>query len=142
MLNFFDKQKVLVILDDKNLEVNADGNTPAGDYALKGSKDAEDLQKITKLQNELQKEVSGLEGRFQTANAKKDEKEKQKIQAQFFKMQGEFSQKIKEQIRKTGPTLASWYATNLLNPEEEYPFLDSLSKGFKKKSPFQVCKGF
>ncbi|QHT68908.1 AhpC/TSA family protein [Rhodocytophaga rosea] len=135
MLNFFDKQKVLLIVDTKNLTVDADGNSPAGNYSLKGSKDAEDLQKITKLQNELQAKVSGLEGKFQAANAKKDEKEKLKLQQQYFGMQAEFVGKLKEQMRQIGPTLASWYATNLLNPEEEYVFLDSLNKGFQKQIP-------
>jgi peroxiredoxin len=135
MLNFFDKQKVLMIVDNRNLTVDADGNSPAGNVVLKGSKDAEDLQKITRLQNELQVKVSSLESKFQAANAKKDEKEKLKIQQQYFSMQAEFAGKLKDQMRQIGPTLASWYATNLLNPEEEYLFLDSLNKGFQKEIP-------
>ncbi len=135
MLNFFNQQKVLVVLDKNNIEVTADGNNPAGNFTLKGSKDVEDLQKVSKLQNELQGKVNELGVKFQEANTKKDEKAREQIQAQYFTLQSEFAQKVKGLIREIGPTLASWYATNLLNPEEEYVFLDSLSKGFDKQMP-------
>ncbi|MDO1445153.1 TlpA disulfide reductase family protein [Rhodocytophaga aerolata] len=135
MVNFFNQQKVLVILDKNNVDIAADGNNPAGDFTLKGSKDVEDLQKITKAQNELQGKVNSLGVKFQEANDKKDEKAREKIQAEYFTMQADFNNRIKELIREIGPNLASWYATNLLNPEEEYVFLDSLSKGFEKQMP-------
>lgn len=135
MVNFFNQQKVLVILDKSNVDIAADGNNPAGDFTLKGSKDVEDLQKITKAQNELQGKVNSLGVKFQEANDKKDEKAREKIQAEYFTMQADFNNRIKGLIREIGPNLASWYATNLLNPEEEYVFLDSLSKGFEKQMP-------
>lgn len=135
MVSFFNQQKVLVILDKSNLEVNADGNNPAGNFTLKGSKDVEDLQKITKAQNELQGKVNNLGAKFQQANEKKDDKTREQIQAEYFGLQTNFNNTIKGLIREIGPTLASWYATNLLNPEEEYVFLDSLSKGFEKEMP-------
>jgi peroxiredoxin len=135
MLNFFNQQKVLVILDKNNLEVNADGNNPAGNFMLKGSKEVEDLQKITKAQNELQGKVNDLGVKFQQANTNKDEKAREKIQAEYFGLQASFNNRIKGLIREIGPNLASWYATNLLNPEEEYVFLDSLSQSFEKQMP-------
>jgi peroxiredoxin/phosphoribosylformylglycinamidine (FGAM) synthase PurS component len=135
MVNFFNQQKVLVILDKSNVDIAADGNNPAGDFTLKGSKDVEDLQKITKAQNELQGKLNSLGVKFQEANDKKDIKAREKIQAEYFTMQADFNNRIKGLIREIGPNLASWYATNLLNPEEEYVFLDSLSKGFEKQMP-------
>jgi peroxiredoxin len=135
MLNFFNQQKVLVILDKNNIEIQADGNNPTGDFTLKGSKDVEDLQKITKAQNEQQGKVNNLGVKFQEANDKKDDKAREKIQAEYFNMQADFSNRIKGLIRQIGPNLASWYATNLLNPEEEYVFLDSLSRDFEKQMP-------
>jgi peroxiredoxin len=122
-------------MDKNNLEVNADGNNPAGNFTLKGSKDVEDLQKITKAQNELQGKVNDLGAKFQQANNSKDEKAREKIQAEYFSLQADFNNRIKGLIREIGPNLASWYGTNLLNPEEEYVFLDSLSKGFEKEMP-------
>jgi peroxiredoxin len=135
MLNFFNQQKVLVILDKNNLEVTADGNNPAGNFSLKGSKEVEDLQKITIAQNELQGKVNNLGAKFQQANERKDEKAREKIQAEYFTLQADFNNRIKGTIREIGPNLASWYATNLLNPEEEYVFLDSLSKEFERAMP-------
>jgi peroxiredoxin len=135
MLNFFNQQKVLVILDKKNLEVTADGNNPAGNFSLKGSKEVEDLQKITIAQNDLQGKVNNLGAKFQQANERKDEKAREKIQAEYFSLQADFNTRIKGLIREIGPNLASWYATNLLNPEEEYVFLDSLSKEFEREMP-------
>lgn len=135
MVNFFNQQKVLVILDKNNVEIDADGNNAAGNFTLKGSKDVEDLQKITKAQNELQTKVNSLGVKFQEANDKKDDKAREKIQAEYFGLQSDFNNRVKGLIREIGPTLPSWYATNLLNPEEEYVFLDSLSKGFDKEMP-------
>lgn len=134
-LTFFDKQRVLLILDGNNLEVNADGSSPTGAVATKGSKEVENLEKVTRIQNEMQAEIASLEGKFQAANVKKDEQAKKNLQTQYMGMQSKYSGKFKQSIQEIGPSLAAWYATNFLNPADEYSFLDSLSKGFEQKLP-------
>jgi peroxiredoxin len=136
MLDFFDLQKVLVILrNGDNIAVDVDGNNPNGAFTMKGSKEVEQLEKIVKAQNGFQAKSAELQADFQKAALKKDDKAKENIQAKFFAMQKELNEELKKLITQGGPTLASWYATNALNPEEEYAFLAPLAPQFEKAFP-------
>ena len=136
MLNFYDLQQVLVILNNNDqITVDVDGNNPNGAFTMKGSKEVEQLEKVLKVQHNLQAKSAGLQADFQKAAAKKDDKAKESIQAKFFAMQKEQNEELKKLITQGGPTLASWYATNALNPEEEYAFLAPLAPQFEKAFP-------
>ncbi len=50
-------------------------------------------------------------------------------------MQKDQNEELKKLIKAGGPMLASWYATNALNPEEEYAFLAPLAPEFEKAFP-------
>jgi peroxiredoxin len=102
---------------------------------MKGSKEVEQLEKIVKAQNGFQAKSAELQADFQKAALKKDDKAKENIQAKFFAMQKEMNEELKKLITQGGPTLASWYATNALNPEEEYAFLAPLAPQFEKAFP-------
>ncbi len=136
MLNFYDLQQVLVILrNNDKITVDVDGNNPNGAFTLKGSKEVEQLEKVLKVQQNFQAKSAELQADFQKAAMKKDDKAKESIQAKFFAMQKEQNEELKKLITQGGPTLASWYATNALNPEEEYAFLAPLAPQFEKAFP-------
>ncbi len=136
MLNFYDLQQVLVILrNNDKITVDVDGNNPNGAFTLKGSKEVEQLEKVLKVQQNFQAKSAELQADFQKAAMKKDDKAKDNIQSRFFAMQKEQNEELKKLITQGGPTLASWYATNALNPEEEYAFLAPLAPQFEKAFP-------
>jgi peroxiredoxin len=136
MLNFYDLQQVLVILSNNDkITVDVDGNNPNGAFTLKGSKEVEQLEKVLKVQQNFQAKSAGLQADFQKAAMKKDDKAKESIQGKFFAMQKEQNEELKKLITQGGPTLASWFATNALNPEEEYAFLAPLAPQFEKAFP-------
>ena len=136
MLNFYDLQQVLVIVGSNDkITVDVDGNNPNGAFTLKGSKEVEQLEKVLKVQTGFQAKSAELQADFQKAAMKKDDKAKESIQAKFFAMQKEQNEELKKLITQGGPTLASWYATNALNPEEEYAFLAPLAPQFEKAFP-------
>jgi peroxiredoxin len=136
MLNFYDLQQVLVIVGSNDkITVDVDGNNPNGAFTLKGSKEVEQLEKVLKVQTGFQAKSAELQADFQKAAMKKDDKAKESIQARFFAMQKEQNEELKKLITQGGPTLASWYATNALNPEEEYAFLAPLAPQFEKAFP-------
>ncbi|MBD0260356.1 MAG: AhpC/TSA family protein [Cytophagales bacterium] len=136
MLNFYDLQQVLVILrNNDKITVDVDGNNPNGAFTLKGSKEVEQLEKVLKVQQNFQAKSAELQADFQKAAMKKDDKAKEHIQTKFFAMQKEQNEELKKLITQGGPTLASWYATNALNPEEEYAFLAPLAPQFEKAFP-------
>jgi peroxiredoxin len=136
MLDFYDVQKVLVILNNgDNITVDVDGNNPNGAFTMKGSAEVEQLEKVVKVQNNFQAKAAALQADFQKAAAKKDDKAKSAIQSKYFAMQKEQNEDLKKLIKAGGPTLASWYATNALNPEEEYAFLAPLAPAFEKAFP-------
>lgn len=136
MLNFYDLQQVLVILrNNDKITVDVDGNNPNGAFTLKGSKEVEQLEKVLKVQQNFQAKSAELQADFQKAAMKKDDKAKENIQSRFFAMQKDQNEELKKLITQGGPTLASWYATNALNPEEEYAFLAPLAPQFEKAFP-------
>ncbi len=77
MLDFYDVQKVLVILaNGDNITVDVDGNNPNGAFTMKGSAEVEQLEKVVKVQNNFQAKAAALQADFQKAAAKRTIKPK------------------------------------------------------------------
>lgn len=84
-LNFYNKQIVNVILSNKDIEVNVDGNNQQGFVEVKGSPDQELIQKAQQMVRDGQAapELAAIEEDFQKAAAVKDEKKMSELQDKY-----------------------------------------------------------
>lgn len=84
-LNFYNKQIVNVILSNKDIEVNVDGNNQQGFVEVKGSPDQELIQKAQQMARDGQasQELVAIEAEFQKAAAVKDEKKMTELQNKY-----------------------------------------------------------
>jgi peroxiredoxin len=135
MLNFFNKQRVIVIVENKKIEVNADGNSPFGQFSMKGTPEVENLQKILLLQNEIQPKMGQIQTEYREATSKNDTVKVLALEEKFNGLQKEFTEKLKVVVKPMGASMASFYATSFLNPEEEYGFMESLVQQFEQTMP-------
>ncbi|MCU0355772.1 MAG: AhpC/TSA family protein, partial [Cytophagales bacterium] len=137
VLNFYNTQKVLVIVENAVLTVDVDGNSPTGAVTMKGTPALEDMQKLNNWLADTQKQMGGLQKEMQAAALDKSQSGRQKVEQKLAAIRTENTKKFKDLVAGMKPSLAVWYALNngVLNPEEEYKFLQPLVADLKKAMP-------
>ncbi|CAN5402775.1 TlpA disulfide reductase family protein [soil metagenome] len=134
-LNFFNKQFVNLILNKEDIDLQVDGHNQNGNAQVNGSTDTEHFNRINSLMQSFQAKVTPLQNEYVQARNTNNEGKMQEIENQFIAYQAENTRKIKAEIREMKHSIASLYAVNYLNAEEEFPFLDSLASEMKIKMP-------
>ncbi len=135
-LNFYDKQYVTLVLNtEDDVHVQVDGSAQAGLVEVTGSVDTDYMNKVNTIIQQFQKDVNALNNQYIKAKNNGDEQEVAAVEQKFLAIQAVNSAAVKNEIRKMDGSIASIYATNYLNPEEEFVFLDSLAQMLEKEIP-------
>ncbi|GAA4298115.1 TlpA disulfide reductase family protein [Nibribacter koreensis] len=135
-LGFENKEGIMLVVDNKSIEVTADSGKIATTYKVTGSPDSELIQQLNTIMQGMQEGVTKLNERYQAAAQAGQEAEMLKIQQEFMTVQKGSQDKLKQMIKANPGSVVSVYAsTNILNLEEEFPFVDSMSTVFKEKLP-------
>jgi peroxiredoxin len=130
-LNIFGKQPVVFVLENKKVEINADGNNQQGAFEIKGSKATDDFMGVNKVMEEFQGEMQTLQSGAMLGGAI----DTPKIEREFEVIRQKYTERIKDSIRDMGPTVTAIFATNFLDRDAEAPFFDSLAAVFEKEMP-------
>lgn len=101
-LDFYGIQQVDFILDQTDITVNVDGNSPNGFREIVGSPDHDLIQKVQTLMAETQRspEVARLEQEFQVVAAKQDQQAIERLQTQYMQLMDAGNDKVADLIRK------------------------------------------
>jgi peroxiredoxin len=131
-----DESQVLVALDNKsNLELNGDATSLGTNYTVKGSKDSELLQQLSRTMQAAKTDMQKLEQRYRASQPSSTDSMKV-IEKQFFAAQARNASAIKQLVRQNPESVVSVFAVgNLLNLDEQFAFADSINTGFKKALP-------
>lgn len=130
----FKKQAVHMVLTDKDLEIIADAAVPEIPYTVKGSKDMDYYRVANRIVNKLGKEQNALASQY--VLAKKNEEAKAKdLYKQLMTLQKNGIAQIKGMIDTIQPSIAALYASNILNPEEEFVYMKTLGSKLQKRYP-------
>ena len=141
-LNLYDKQFINLILNKSDLEIEADG-TADGESTVKGSADMEGMAMINDLIDDYQQRVTPLQEEFMTARTEKDEEKMKQLQEEFASYNEEFRSDVKKIYGKLEPGLAMMYGMNYLDPNQDFPFIDSIAGIIKKEFPdLQMVQDF
>ncbi len=118
-INFFKRQIVTVVLDKRNLEVNVDGNDPAGFYEVKGSPDQELLLKLQTFIKEAQTspEAEAIETEFQEASQKNNGGKILALQERYQGMMDKAYDKAAQVLMQQPPSLG---LINMLQNSQEF----------------------
>lgn len=87
-LSFYDRQYVMVILSQSDVEVNVDGNSMTGFAEIKGSPDHDLIFKIQGIMGNFQNspEMSKLEKEFAEASTAKNQEKVEDLQYEYMKI--------------------------------------------------------
>ncbi|MFB9862034.1 redoxin domain-containing protein [Rufibacter immobilis] len=135
-LGFENKEGIMLVVDNQSIEITADSGKVAQTYTVKGSKDSELIQQLNGIMQEMQQGVTALNQQFQQASSAGNQEEMRKLQDQFMDIQRTNQNKLKDLVKANPGSVVSVYtAGNILNLEEHFPFVDSMSVAFKQALP-------
>jgi peroxiredoxin len=128
-VNIYNVKKIAVLIEGgENIEIMPDG-------LVKGSKNNDDFQKLTTMNQEMEGKVKKWQEQWADAEKKKDSKKIAAIQQEFEAASEGFVTSVKRMIPEMGTSMAALMATNFLNPQTEFAALEELSKKFEKSRP-------
>ena len=126
-LNFFDTQFVNLILNESDVQITVDGDSPTGQVDIEGSPEMNYVEEVKKIYSDFQQEVNRLNSKYAEANMNQDQKQMDELYGDLIGLQKKYSKKIKQEVNQMGANLAALQAVSYLDPDMDFPFMDSLS---------------
>lgn len=136
-LNLYGQKTVRLALYKENVELTYDFSDPAS-LAIEGSQDTKEMLKIEKLMEAYQLEVNKLNEAYYEAMSKNDAEAIKKIQSDAMILESNQSSRVKEMIQSMGDSFAPLAAVGLLNPKNDFPFMDELITKLNNNYPGTV----
>lgn len=139
-LNFYNKQMVVLILEDDDLEVNVDGNSRNGFVKVSGS-DAHDLineVQLTQQQFQQGQEVAKLNQEFTQARQSGNVQRQEEIQQEYLTLEQQLNEELMRKMDSAGKTLAVvdlLSSGRILDKEKYFEFYDQKAKEFESSMP-------
>ncbi|MFN4144261.1 MAG: redoxin family protein [Runella sp.] len=132
-VNLAGTQRVIVLVEGgETLEIEGlEKSKPV----VKGSKNNEYYQQLIGMYKELSEKSTKWQDEYAKATEKKDSKKVAQIQQDFEAASQAFTNKVKALIPEMGTSLAALFATNFLNPENDFPVFEALAKRFEAERP-------
>lgn len=129
-------QVLLALANGSKVELSGDAQTLSSNYTVRGSRDSEMLQQLSRTLQQSKQRMGQLEQRYnQNAQAGRTDS-MQRIEKQFYAAQALSTSAIKQLIRQNPSSVVSAFAVaNLINPDEQFAFADSMTTQFKKTLP-------
>ena len=124
-LNLFGQRSVRLALYKEDVSVSYDFSDPSS-LVIEGSQDTKEMLKIEKLMESYQVEVNKLNEAYYEAMSKNDAEAIKGIQTQAMELEANQAEKVKEMITSMGDSFAPLAAVGLLNPKNDFPFIDEL----------------
>lgn len=134
-INYYGKQYVSMVLDQDDVTVNADGDSPKGYYEVQGSRDTEYLREITGIMQGLQEQSQDLNRQFMEARNSNDQQKMMNLQEDFKEMEQRSRAKIKSTIDSMGTSLSALLAVSYLDQDRDFPFIQKIAGKFEKAYP-------
>ena len=129
LLDFYGKQQAMLVLDDKPLTVKASGDDALGGVEVLGSEDNLWFKKVSALQTSYRTMYEGMSQQFQKrVQAGEDPK---KFEDELRDLEQYTKNQAKLLIDSMGTSLVTLFAANFLDPQEDFEYLDALSRRLK-----------
>ncbi|MBC6366042.1 TlpA disulfide reductase family protein [Algoriphagus sp. AK58] len=133
-LNLYGQRAVKLALFKENVDVKYNFSDPAS-LQIEGSQDSKEMLKLEKLMEEYQLTVNALNEQYYEAMSKNDSEAIKRIQMEAMTLESQQAEKVKEMINSMGDSFASLAAIGLLNPKNDFPFIDELVSKLNENYP-------
>ncbi|GAB2467775.1 thiol:disulfide interchange protein [Hymenobacter qilianensis] len=132
-----DANQVLLALNNgSQVQLSGDAAQLGTSYTVKGSPDSELLQRLMRELDKTKKTVESLGERYNQAAQAGREDTMRVIRERFTTVQARNIAGIKQLVRQNPNSVVSAFVVgNVLNPDEQFPFADSMATLFKKTLP-------
>ncbi len=135
-LGFENQEGIMLVVDNKSIQVTADSGKVAQTYTVTGSKDSELIKELNSIMQGMQQSATALNQQFQEAANSGNQAEVKRLQEQFMALQKDNQNKLKAFVKANPSSVVSVYtAGNILNLDEHYTFVDSMATAFKAALP-------
>lgn len=124
-LNLYGQRVVRLALLDEDVSVSYNFNEPSS-LVIEGSKDSQEMLKLETLMESYQLEVNSLNEQYYEAMSTNNAQAIKNIQLEAMSLEARQAEKVKETITSMGDSFASLAAVGLLNPKNDFPFIDEL----------------
>ena len=133
-LNLYGQRVVKLALFKENVEVKFNFSDP-NSLQIEGSQDSKEMLKLEKLMEAYQVQVNQLNERYYEAMSKNNAEAIRQIQIDAMNLESQQVVKVKEMIESMGNSFASLAAVGLLNPQNDFPFIDALITKLNENYP-------
>lgn len=142
-VSFYERQFVTVILDRNDLEVNVDGNDPAGYFQVTGSPDQALIENVHKILSEGQNspQVADLTKQFDEAVKAKNQDKIEALQGQYQEMMHGWQKQITTYLGSQPLRLGTLHVLedrNLMDPDQSLQLYISTADSVKKNWPNSI----
>jgi peroxiredoxin len=124
-LNLYGARVVQLALFKEDVAVKYNFSDPKS-LQVEGSKDSQEMLKLEKLMEDYQVFVNQLNEQYYEAMSKNDAEAIKKIQKDAMILEAQQGERVKEMITSMGDSFATLAAVGLLNPKNDFPFIDAL----------------
>ncbi|MEB2775474.1 TlpA disulfide reductase family protein [Algoriphagus sp. D3-2-R+10] len=133
-LNMYGEKLIRLALFKDDVKIAYDFANPES-LVMDGSKDSQEMLKIEKLMDAYQTKVNQLNESYYKAMSENDTETIKQIQTDAMALESNQSTEVKNVINSMGDSFASLAAIGLLNPKNEFQFMDSLVAKLDEKYP-------
>ncbi len=137
-LNLYGQRVVKLALFKENVDVKFNFSDPAS-LQIEGSQDSKEMLKLEKLMESYQVQVNQLNERYYEAMSKNNSEAIRQIQLDAMNLESQQVVKVKEMIESMGNSFASLAAIGLLNPQNDFPFIDALITKLNENYPGTIA---
>jgi peroxiredoxin len=137
-LNLYGQRIVKLALYKENVDVKFNFSDP-NSLQIEGSQDSKEMLKLEKLMDAYQGQVNQLNEKYYEAMSKNDAEVIRQIQLDAMNLEAQQVIKVKEMIESMGNSFASLAAVGLLNPQNDFPFLDALVTKLNENYPETIA---
>ena len=129
-------QVLLALKNGSQVQVTGDAAQLGTSYTVKGSPDSELMQRLMRELDKTKKTVEGLGERYNQFAQAGREDSMRAIRTRFTAVQTRNINAIKSLVRQNPNSVVSAFVVgNVLNPDEQFAFADSMTTQFKKTLP-------
>ena len=129
--------QVLLVLDNNtHLTLSGDAKSLPTTYSVKGSKDSEVIQQLTRTMNASRDQMQRLAQRYNAAGQAGHPDSLAAIEQQYNVLQRGTANRAKAVIRRNATSVAAGFATlSFVNPDDDFAFADSIATVQRKAQP-------
>jgi hypothetical protein len=137
-LNLYGQRVVKLALFKENVDVKFNFSDP-NSLQIEGSQDSKEMLKLEKLMEGYQAQVNQLNERYYEAMSKNDAEVIRQVQLDAMALESQQVVSVKEMIESMGNSFASLAAIGLLNPQNDFPFIDALITKLNENYPGTIA---